>query len=76
MKTNLVTKINFLPQHLIKKRIYHPQSTYNQNHLANILHFRTKQKERFPQNTNLDNQSDIHDYDNFINPRVPIILLY
>ena len=47
MKTNSVTKINFLPQHLIKKRIYHPQSTYNQNHLANILHFRTNKRSEF-----------------------------
>ena len=31
--------------------------------------FPYKQKEQIPQNTNLDNQSDIHDYDNFINPR-------
>ena len=46
-KTNLVTKINFLPQYLIKKRIYHPQSTYNQNHLANILHFRTNKRNEF-----------------------------
>ena len=44
MKTNSVTKIKFLPQHLIKKRIYHPQSTSNQNHLANILHFRTNKR--------------------------------
>ena len=44
MKTNSVTKIKFLPQNLIKKRIYHPQSTSNRNQLANILHFRTKKK--------------------------------
>ena len=31
--------------------------------------FPYQQKERIPQNTNQDNQSDIHDYDNFINPR-------
>ena len=31
--------------------------------------FPYKQKEQIPQNTYLDNQSDIHDYDNFINPR-------
>ena len=31
--------------------------------------FPYQQKERIPQNTNLDNQSDIHDYDNFINRR-------
>ena len=31
--------------------------------------FPYKQKEQIPQNTSLDNQSDIHDYDNFINPR-------
>ena len=70
MKTNSVTKINFLPQNLIKKRIYHPQSTSNRNHLANILHFRTKKKnKKDSKSTNSDNQSDIHDYDNFINPR-------
>ena len=37
---------DFLPQNLIKKRIYHPQSTSNQNHLANILHFRTNKKNK------------------------------
>ena len=68
MKTNSVTKIIFLPQNLITKRIYHPQSTSNRNHLANILHFRTK-KEQDSKNTNSDNQSDIHDNDNFINPQ-------
>ena len=47
MKTKLVTKFNFLPQHLIKKRIYRPQSTYNQNHLANILHFHINKKNKF-----------------------------
>ena len=31
--------------------------------------FPYKQKEQIPQNTSMDNQSDIHDYDNFINPR-------
>ena len=31
--------------------------------------FPYKQKEQIPQTTSLDNQSDIHDYDNFINPR-------
>ena len=31
--------------------------------------FPYKQKEQIPQNTSLDNQSDIHDYDNFIYPR-------
>ena len=31
--------------------------------------FPYKQKEQIPQNTSLDNQSDIHDYDSFINPR-------
>ena len=31
--------------------------------------FPYQQKEQIPQNTNLDNQSDIHDCDNFINPR-------
>ena len=46
MKTNSVTKINFLPQNLIKKRIYHPQSTSNRNHLANILHSRTKKENK------------------------------
>ena len=46
MKTNSVTKINFLPQNLMKKRIYHSQSTSNRNHLANILHFRTKKKNK------------------------------
>ena len=69
MKTKFQTKNNFLPQHLIKKRIYHPRLTYNQNHLTNILHFHINKKNKFPQNTSLDNQSDIHDYDNFINPR-------
>ena len=46
----------FLPQNLIKKRINHPQSTSNRNHLANILHFRTKKKNKIlkipPQITN------------------------
>ena len=46
MKTNSVTKINFLPKHLKKKRIYHPQLISNQNHLANILHFRTNKKNK------------------------------
>ena len=46
MKTSSVTKINFLPQHLIKKRIYHPQLTSNRNHLANILHFRTNKRNK------------------------------
>ena len=46
MKTNSVTKINFLPRNLIKKRIYHPQSTSTRNHLANILHFRTKTRNK------------------------------
>ena len=41
MKAYLQTKNNFLPQHLIKKRIYHSRLIYNQNHLTNILHFRT-----------------------------------
>ena len=31
--------------------------------------FPYKHKEQIPQNTSLDSQSDIHDYDNFINPR-------
>ena len=31
--------------------------------------FPYQQKEQNSQNTNSDNQSDIHDYDNFINPR-------
>ena len=31
--------------------------------------FPYQQKEKNSQNTNSDNQSDIHDYDNFINPR-------
>ena len=31
--------------------------------------FPYQQKEQIPQNISLDNQSDIHDYDNFINPR-------
>ena len=31
--------------------------------------FPYKQKEQIPQKTYLDNQSNIHDYDNFINPR-------
>ena len=58
MKTNLVTKINFLTQHLIKKRIYHPQSTSNQNHLANILHFRTNKRNKFLQiPTQITNQT-------------------
>ena len=47
MKTNLQTKNNFLPQHLIKKRIYHSRLTYNQNHLANILHFHINKKNKF-----------------------------
>ena len=47
MKTNLQTKNNFLPQHLIKKRIYHPRLTYNQNHLTNILHFHINKKNKF-----------------------------
>ena len=64
-----LTKNNFLPQHLIKKRIYHSRLTYNQNHLAKISSFPYKQKEQISQNTYLNNKSDIHDYDNFINPR-------
>ena len=44
---NLQTKNNFLPQHLIKKRIYHSRLTYNQNHLANILHFHINKKNKF-----------------------------
>ena len=40
-------KNNFLPQHLIKKRIYHPRLTYNQNHLTNILHFHINKKNKF-----------------------------
>ena len=49
-----------------------------QNAVNSLLHhwitkfhssFPYKQKEQIPQNTSLDNQSDIHDYDNFINPR-------
>ena len=44
MKINSKTKINFLPQNLIKKRIHHPQLTSNWNHLANILHFRTNKR--------------------------------
>ena len=47
MKTNLLTKNNFLPQHLIKKQIYHSRLTYNQNHLANILHFHMNKKNKF-----------------------------
>ena len=31
----------------IKKRIYHPQLTYNHNHLANILHFRINKRNEF-----------------------------
>ena len=46
MKINSVTKINFLPQNLKRKRIYHPQLTSNQNHLANILHFRTNKRNK------------------------------
>ena len=69
MKTNFLTKNNFLPQHQIKKQIYHSRLTYNQSHLAKFSSFPYKQKEQISQNTYLDNQSDIHDYDNFINPR-------
>ena len=46
MKINSVTKISFLPQNLIKKRIYHPQLTSNRNHSANMLHFRTNKKNK------------------------------
>ena len=46
MKTNSVTKNKSLQQQLIKKRIYHPQSTSNRNHLANILHFRTNKRNK------------------------------
>ena len=31
--------------------------------------FPYQQKVQHPQNTNSDNQSDIHDYDNYFNPR-------
>ena len=41
----------------------HPES------FSQYSSFPYKQKEQIPQNTYLDNQSDIHDYDNFINPR-------
>ena len=46
MKSNSVTKINSLPQNSIKKRIYHPKSNFKRNHLAKILHFRTKKKNK------------------------------
>ena len=46
MRINSVTKINFLPQNLIKKRIYHPQLTFNRNRLANILQFRTNKRNK------------------------------
>ena len=36
-----------LTQHLIKKRIYHPRLTYNQNHLTDILHFHINKKNKF-----------------------------
>ena len=39
--------------------------TFNQNHLTNTPHFRAKKTN----NTNPENQCDIHDYDNYINPR-------
>ena len=48
----------FLPQNLIKKRIYHPQSTSNRNHLANILHFRTNKKNKILKiHTQITNQT-------------------
>ena len=40
MNNNQLITINSHIHNLIKKRIYHPQMIFNQNHLANILHFR------------------------------------
>ena len=68
MKNNQLTTISSHIQILIKKRIYHPQLISNQNHLVNILHFRTNKIHQKPITTS-ENQTYIHDYNNFINPR-------
>ena len=44
MKNNQLTTTSPHIQILIKKRLYHPQLIPNQNHLVNILHFRTNKK--------------------------------
>ena len=47
-KNNQLTTISSHIQTLIKKRIYHPQLISNQNHLVNILHFRTNKTHQKP----------------------------
>ena len=53
----------------IKYRIYHPQLISKQNHSTNTPHFHTNKKKQKTNNTNPENQSAIHDYDNYINPQ-------
>ena len=69
MKTNLQTKNNFLPQHFNKETDIPSTIDLQPEPFNQYSSFPYKQKEQIPQNTSLDNQSDIHDYDNFINPR-------
>ena len=70
MIMTIITRIKIIRQHIrIKKRIYHPQLIFNQNHLTNTPHFRTNKIYKKTNITNPENQSDIHDYDNYINPR-------
>ena len=47
-KNNQLTTTSSHIQILIKKRIYHPQLISNQNHLVNILHFRTNKIHQKP----------------------------
>ena len=69
MKTNLQTKNNFLPTTFNKETDIPSTIDLQPEPLNQNSSFPYKQKEQIPQNTSLDNQSDIHDYDNFINPR-------
>ena len=47
-KNSQLTTTSSHIQILIKKRIYHPQLISNQNHLVNILHFRTNKIHQKP----------------------------
>ena len=69
MKTNFVTKINFLINQSNKETDIPPTFDLQPESFSQYSSFPYQQKERVPQNTNLDNQSDIHVCDNFINPR-------
>ena len=60
MKTNLQTKNNFLPQQFNKESDIPSTIDLQPEPFNQYFSFPYKQKEQIPQNTSLDNQSDIH----------------